>query len=309
MSSGPDRIFAADWSVNARGRWMCRVERDGDRFHLHAPEPVGDPETLVERVAAGARSTLLGLDLPIGLPRRYAAAAGIASFRAFLDELDAGARPNFFDVTEAPSLDQPFYPPHSRERGRHSRATLAAALGVSHTDDLLRACDRGGGGRRKAECLFFTCGGAQVGRAAGHAWRTVLLPRLDRVRLWPFDGPLRDLASAPGVTIAEIYPAAAYARLGVGMTRGMSKRRREDRRAVCADIRDAMARLRVTPDAAAAAVIDGGFAADHDFDALLGALLLVDAIQSADVEPPPDETIRGVEGWIIGTAHSRGPTS
>ena len=72
---------------------------------------MGDPALLVSRLLAEGAPVVLGLDLPLGLPRAYAKDCAAPDFPAFLRALTA--RPDFFAVN--PTLatigrERPFYP-------------------------------------------------------------------------------------------------------------------------------------------------------------------------------------------------------
>jgi len=157
--------------------------------------------------------------------------------------------------------------------------------------------------RKAAECLFFTLGGAQVGRAAISGWRELLQPSLDRLRLWPFDGPLPSLLAQTGFVVAEIYPAEAYGHLGVaiGSRSRTTKKSREHRRAACAHWLTGGLPDAIVLSREARAAILTGFASDDDFDAfagLLGMLLVVLGLRPPG--EPADPEVRAVEGWILG---------
>ncbi len=58
---------------------MARAMLENDRYIAHAPEPVGNSETLLERMhkVVGEDDTILiGFDFPIGLPAAYAERVG-----------------------------------------------------------------------------------------------------------------------------------------------------------------------------------------------------------------------------------------
>ena len=123
----------ADWSIDPRKRWISVALRHGDGWRVAAPAQVGEVATLFDRLRAlaGGGAVALGLDLPLGLPRAYAARhAREADFPAFLRGL--AARPGFFEVCD--SLDElsgerPFYP--RRPRAGMTRAAHAAAVQVT----------------------------------------------------------------------------------------------------------------------------------------------------------------------------------
>jgi hypothetical protein len=89
---------------------------ENDRYIAHAPEPVGNPETLLERMheVVGEDDTILiGFDLPIGLPAAYAERVGAHDFLDLLPTLGRGEWSDFYEVAEEPAdigLHRPFYP-------------------------------------------------------------------------------------------------------------------------------------------------------------------------------------------------------
>ncbi|EFH11119.1 hypothetical protein HMPREF0731_2663, partial [Pseudoroseomonas cervicalis ATCC 49957] len=102
----------ADWSVDPRKRWVSIARRRaGGDWRAEAPRLVGEPAALVAGLLAEGVPVALGLDLPLGLPRGYAAGRGEADFPAFLRGLVAS--PDFFLVSptlETVTTARPFYP-------------------------------------------------------------------------------------------------------------------------------------------------------------------------------------------------------
>lgn len=300
----------ADWSVDPRKRWMAVARRAGTFWHLSAPAPVGDVATLLARLRQAGGGVLLGLDLPLGLPRAYAARhAREADFPAFLRGL--AARPGFFRVAatlDEVSADRPFYPAHSV--AGMTRAAHAAALGLASAAELNRAVDRATAERPAGAPPFWTLGANQSGRAALAAWRDLLLPAFARPApplLWPFEGSLPALAdsgAASGrIVMAETYPAEAMRHLGLRM--GGSKRRQADRLALAPALLSVMERLRAAPDAAMRDAVACGFGADaageDRFDCTLGVLCVLNVL--AGHRPafvPDDPWIGRWEGWVLG---------
>ncbi|HEX7388862.1 MAG TPA: hypothetical protein VF286_02045, partial [Acidiphilium sp.] len=123
----------ADWSVDARKRWMTLARRRRGRWHVTAPEPVGEPATLFARLLARDEGAPVGfgVDFPLGLPRAYAARAGIDDFPAWLRGLDP-AGPVFApcETMDQVGLDRPFYP-RTSIAGAGQMARLAEKLGIS----------------------------------------------------------------------------------------------------------------------------------------------------------------------------------
>jgi hypothetical protein len=285
---------------------MAVARRDGPLWRLAAPLPVGDPATLLQRLRDPHGAVLLGLDCPIGLPRGYAEAHGIAAdFPAFLRGL--ADRPAFFHVCvtlDEVGPDRPFYP--ARGVAGMTRAAHAAALGLESAQALNRAVDRATAERPAGAPPFWTLGANQSGKAALSAWRTMLVPALaggTALRLWPFDGDLSGLFSPGMIVVAETYPAEALRHLGLRM--GGSKRRRADRVALAAPLRAAMARLGAEPDAAMEAAVADGFgtdAAGEDcFDCTLGVLCALNVLAgNRPAFVPADNWVRHWEGWVLG---------
>jgi hypothetical protein len=307
MSHSATIVAHADWSVDPRKRWVAVARRDADVWRLAAPEPVGEVAAFLPRLrrAAGGGAAAVGLDLPIGLPRAYAASLPERNFLHFLAAL--AERPDFFRVcatlTEV-TPEQPFYP--TRGLRGMTRAAHAAALGLGDTAALSRACDRATAERPAGAPLFWTLGANQVGKAAVAAWQAMLLPALagdDDVRLWPFAGPYRSLLSPGAVALAETYPAEALRHLGIRL-KG-SKRRHADRAKVADQLAGAMAALAVLPDREMDAALGDGFGSDASgedrFDCVLGVLCVLNVLAGNRPDTvPPDPWICSWEGWVLG---------
>ncbi len=247
----------------------------------------------------------LGVDLPIGVPRTYAARRPEAGFLDFLATI--GGWPDFFRVCETLAEirpDRPFYP--ARGIKGMTRASHAAALGLGDASGLSRACDRATVERPAGAPLFWTLGANQSGKAAIAAWRDMLLPahaRGDRLRLWPFQGPFLGLLEPGAVAVAETYPAEALRHLGIEL-RG-SKRRQSDRAGAAPALLAAMARLDVTPEAALVEAATGGLgrdpAGEDRFDCLLGVLCVINVLAGHRPDSTPDDPwLTTWEGWVLG---------
>ncbi len=267
---------------------------------------MGDVGTLFRRLRAEARGApvALGIDVPLGLPRDYAARhlAGLPGFPAFLDGL--AARPAFLDVCttlDQVSPDRPFYP----QRGLRGMTRLAhaQALGLADADRLHRQCDRATAERPAGAPLFWTLGANQAGKAAISAWRDLLRPALAMPNLWPFDGPFRALLRPGQIALAETYPAEAMRQLGLRM--GGSKRRQADRLALAPSIVAAMASLGAQPDAGLSAWLGSGFGSDaageDRLDCLLGVLCVLQVVLGRRTDAAPaDPWVQRWEGWVLG---------
>lgn len=249
---------------------------------------------------------LLGVDLPIGLPRAYAARAGIEDFRQGLVAFGHGHWRCFYEPAADPNqirLVRPFYPRTGRRGVRQD--DLVRGLSLESPAELRRRCDWPTIRRPGAARLFWTLGAQQVGKAAITGWRDLLAPavrRRDPVRLWPFDGPLAELLQGPVVTVAEAYPAELYHRIGVGRGR-WSKRRPADRRAHGPALIEAAGGLGAALDGRLVEMIETGFGERADgedrFDAVAGVLGLLDVLKAGICEPA-EPTVRRIEGWILG---------
>jgi hypothetical protein len=283
------------------------ARRDGGRWILSAPRLVGDPARFLDalRSEADGAPVALGVDLPIGVPRTYAALRPEPGFLAFLETIRGW--PDFFTVCETIAelrIDRPFYP--SRGIKGMTRASHAAALGLGLPSGLSRLCDRATAERPAGAPLFWTLGANQSGKAAIAAWRDVLLPAMMSggfARLWPFEGPFRALLAPGAVTIAETYPAEALRHLGLKL-RG-SKRRQSDRAAIAAELRATAIRLGGVPGPELEDALRDGFgpdaAGEDRFDCFLGVLCVINVLLGNRPDTlPADPWLATWEGWVLG---------
>jgi hypothetical protein len=309
----PEVVAHADWSVSAGKRWLARADRrPAGGYRLFAPEPVGQPGAVIQRLTAGG-SLFLGLDLPFGVPAAWAERAGVEDFRALLPALGHGSWSAFFEPAAERSeigTRRPFYPRHAGSRGTVRISDLVQELGLSGVRDLHRRCDLAHPDRPRAAPLFWTVGAKQVGRAAISAWRDLIQPTLAAgidLAIWPFEGPLDQLLARHPVVLAETYPAEMQGQIGVRIGRvGFgSKRRKADRQAAAPDLLSTAAALglELEPALRAATLAGFGDAADGEdrFDCVLGLLGMLNVVlgrRAPDV--PADPEIRRIEGWILG---------
>ncbi len=306
MSHGATLAAHADWSVDPRKCWVAVAHREGVGWRLVAPALVGEVASFLSRLRSSTSggAVALGVDLPIGLPRAYAAGVPESHFLDFLNRI--AARPDFFRVCATladVTPERPFYPARG-VRGM-TRAAHAEALGLDGAAALSRACDRATAERPAGAPLFWTLGANQSGKAAIAAWQEMLLPALadPAVRLWPFAGPYRDLLAPGGVALAETYPAEALRHLRIRL-KG-SKRRQSDRAAVAEQLGAAMAALGALPDPALARMIADGFGSDamgeDRFDCVLGVLCVLNVLAGNRPDTAPaDPWIQRWEGWVLG---------
>ena len=297
----------ADWSLDARKRFVTVARRGTRGWMLAAPVPVGPVDNFLDRLrlAAAGAPVALGVDFPLGLPRAYVARHAEGDFRGFLRGLLD--RPEFFQVcAELAKISpaRPFYP--ARGIRGMTRAAHAAALGLPDAAALSRLCDRATAIRPAGAPLFWTLGANQAGKAAIAAWRDMLVPALAAdapIDLWPFAGPFRGLLAPGRVAIAETYPAEALRHLGLRVPG--SKRRQADRLAMVDDLRAAMAALGARPHRALAATLADGFGADaageDRFDSFLGALCVINVLEGNRPDTTPDDLwLTRWEGWVLG---------
>lgn len=288
MRCAAQRILHADWSQAPSRRALVLAAPHGRGFTLS----LGDPRRA--RVWLRAPGTLFAVDAPIGLPRAYARARGIRSFRAFLADL--GPDDPFFEPIappDRPSLARPFYPARP---GGATRAQLLEGLGLGCFEALLRECDR----RVGAHALFWTLGPGQCGKAALSLWHELLRPHLAEVALWPFDGPLAELMGAGRPVVAETYPTLARRLLTLPR---LAKRLRPARAALAPALKERARDLGAAFDPGLERELEEGFprTGEHGFDALMGCLLALAVLVGALPSGEPDlEVVRTVEGWILG---------
>src|ERR1700735_3575786 len=91
-------VAHADWSIDPRKRWVAVARRTAAGWLLQAPRPVGDVASFLEhlRIEAEGGPGALGVDLPLGLPRAYAAQRQEPGFLHFLRATRSW--PDFFRV-------------------------------------------------------------------------------------------------------------------------------------------------------------------------------------------------------------------
>jgi hypothetical protein len=273
-----------------------------------APVPVGPPHELASRLIAAAAggAAVLGLDLPLGLPRLYAERhAGAHDFPSFLRTLRD--RPGFFAVAATlaeVSPYRPFYP--ARGLRGMTRAAHAAALGLPDTSCLGRRCDLRTVARPAGAPMFWTLGANQAGKAAIAAWREMLLPALAaraQLRFWPFQGRLAELATPGALVLAETYPAECYRHIGLRLPG--SKRSQGTRTQAGAALASWADQAGVGLAPALATTISDGFGADaageDRFDCVCGLFGVLNVLLGRRDEGYPDDpALLRWEGWVLG---------
>ena len=336
----PALIAHADWGTDRRKRQVAVavLTRAGSSGHGSRGDGSGSyvVESLAPAVdgpgffsqlqaAADPGQAMAGFDFAIGVPRSYAAAAGITAFPELLEALGTPPWQSFHLVAAQPdeiSLHRPFYP---MRPGAARREHLHLALGLSGSD-LRRRCEG-----NDAESLFWTLGSKQVGKGALIGWRLIAAARrvTPGVRLWPFDGSLSRLLTGQLLTrqvlsgqvltaraatvVAETYPREYYRYLGPSAARGRwSKRRRADRLKQVAGLFAWAESLPVEWDAGIRRRVESGFSdnsnGEDEFDAVVGLLGMIAVVTGAiDAGVPSDDpAVISTEGWILGRA-ANGP--
>jgi len=311
----------ADWGATPRKRQVAEARLAGSGrpgepstyvvTSLRPAPDAGGPEGGLLRqlaTAAAPGQAIAGFDFPIGLPRAYAAAAGISSFPGFLDVLGSPPWQQFSVVARHASeiaLGRPFYP---AVPGGTRREHLYRALGLTAAE-LRRRCEGS-----DAETLFWTLGGKQVGKAALNGWRLLSAARQWQppVALWPFDGPLPALlGGSGGVVAAEAYPREYYRYVRPAVRARWSKRRRDDRLAWVPGLLTWAESLGVSWDAGIRRRVEAGLSpgldGEDEFDAVIGLLGVIAVVTGAipSGEPDHDPAITTTEGWILGRVAAR----
>src|SRR3954471_6379530 len=76
-------LIHADWSVDPRKRWQASAVRSDGSWQVSASGPVGPTPEFLDQVfgSANGSRTLVGFDLPIGIPSAYGSKTRLADFR------------------------------------------------------------------------------------------------------------------------------------------------------------------------------------------------------------------------------------
>ena len=158
---------------------------------------------------------------------------------------------------------------------------------------ILRQCERETG----ACSLFWTLGGNQVGRAAISGWSEVIVPNLDKIGLWPFDGALAELVVKYDVAVVETYPGDVYTRLEI--PRQLGKTEQKKRKSVADKLLKWLLTNPVDASDGLIEAIKSGFANDDQFDAVVGLFGMLDVVEDRQSEGNPGDS-NVWEGWILG---------
>ncbi len=299
-------VVHCDWSMRAAGRWSAEAHRGADGgWRASGPSNVPEPAALVERLVALAAdgATLAAFDFPIGFPAAFGAATGYDGFAPVLDAIGRGDWPEIFAVAAAPGEVGPRRPFYPARPGGTRLAHLLDGHGVATVAELVRACERPGSEGGAAGCMFWTMGAQQVGKAALHGWREVIVPARRRgAALWPFEGDLATLAGRGGLVLAESYPGDGYGQLGFAIRK---KGNLALRAALAPHLAARAGERGVALDVGLSAALAAGFpreaGSDDGFDAVVGLLAALAVAAGARAAAPPlDEDMGRWEGWILG---------
>ena len=301
-------VAHADWSIDPRKRWVAIARRDAAVWRLAAPAPVGDVATFLARLrrAADGGAVALGVDLPVGLPRAYAADLPERDFLHFLTT--TATRPDFFQVCATLAEvgpGRPFYP--ARGVAGMTRAAHAAALGWMALPPCRAPATAPLRNVRPARRCSGRSAPTSRARRRSPPGSTMLLPALasgDDVRIWPFAG------AVPG--------AAGTRRRGAGgdlSGRGAAPSRHPAERQQApaggpGGGREPVARRhggagRCLPDPGLQQAIADGFgrdaAGEDRFDCVLGVLCVLNVLAGNRPDTAPaDPWISRWEGWVLG---------
>ena len=301
-------VAHADWGVDPRKRWVAVAAGSvNEGWSAAAAGVLPEGRDLRSQLTVPFNEQLIvGFDFPIGLPRAYAARAGVPRFLEVLPRLGRDDWVDFFSVADLPneiSIDRPFYPRSARVKGAKQQVHLTSALGLA-TSELRRRCELAQPGRAAACPLFWTVGGNQVGKGALAGWEILRAHPSGALSYWPFDGSFAELIESRDTIVAETYPAEFYGHLG--LPRVVSKRRQASRAMCATRLREAANDLRIRLAPALEQQIEQGFGAtihgEDAFDAFVGLVGMINVISDRrpSGEPIDDEHVRTVEGWILG---------
>ena len=198
-------ILCADWSKGARGRAVY-IGLPGTRTIQRIDHAWWTLDELLDTASrySPLGPVLVAVDAPIGVPKSFVPRRPPDfEFTRWLKT--AAEHPGFFTVCG--ELDdwgphRPFFGIQGGDGGRDRWVERMRAHGV----EPLREIDR----RTGAKPLFIVNG---IPGAVGHAAQDIsksILKNRRRLSVWPFDGPLSELAVPDRPTLAEMYPRAMY---------------------------------------------------------------------------------------------------
>lgn len=312
-------VAHADWSLTTKKRWITVARRDACNtpWTIDVPQRVnallgkGVPtDELPARIAATHHHTLIGLDLPLGVPRIIGTHTGLERFHELLEHVRDGTPTwrEFLTPCEQASQISAYRPFYPRAPRGSRRAHLIEGLDAHDWSDLLRRGDAPEPGGAKPCPLFWCVGANQVGKAAITGWRELLIPLLNKehIKMWPFDGRLDDLTASrtPCTIMVEVYPAEVYQWLKFDWG-NLGKRTQTGRLAQSDKLLDALDTLSARPSPGLQNLIMDGFGqgatGEDPFDSLVGVVGMLHILGAKrPLFEPEDTTTRSLEGWIFG---------
>ena len=215
MESQPRFFVSADWSKDP-GKRSVYVADLSERLIYRETRPdwaLGSLMALARQLSEQG-STLVGVDLVLGVPRSY--------WELVLAEPRYGQPSTFIDWLARLDSDSGFFDPANtvkdHEQWRVDRPWFHVPPGkgglTSFTqktrDGLRRRIDQKTG----AKPVFVVSGiPGTVGSGTRDFWQELAacLASDRHFAVWPFDGPLSELLRTKGVVLAETYPGLAYA--------------------------------------------------------------------------------------------------
>ena len=201
----------ADWSIGPGKRWITVARRGARGWAARGAAAGRRSRGAAWTAAAPGVPVALGLDLPLGVPREYAARRAEPDFPAFLRGL--AARPGFFAVNAGWRRSRrAALLPGARRAGDDARGACggARAVGAGGAVALVRPRDRRAAGRRAgvldARRQPVGQGGDRglAGLAGAGAGR-----RARRSRSGPSRAGCTRCWRPGGAVLAEVYPAEA----------------------------------------------------------------------------------------------------
>jgi ABC-type cobalamin/Fe3+-siderophores transport system ATPase subunit len=250
-----------------------------------------------ELALTGSDVGLIAVDCPIGFPRALARVAAMPSYRGLINDLASGRRTELLTVGARSSTTSPF--------SRASTRNIARDFRLS-PDELLRECDKATTQRMHLDVVFSVRHTRRAGRSPLAVLNAFNGVDPNKLLIWPFDGPIAELAarSLPVIAEASAQEAESQLRVGVGPGTGKTKRNASDRRGASASLASAyrLERIRLSEDQSA--LMNAGFATVFEFDAALILVAVLRALRTGIAEPD-DDAARSTEGWVLGQPYPR----
>jgi hypothetical protein len=97
-----DMLVHADWSTNARKKWMTSAERIPQGWLITAPRLVPSASDFMDQWLFSDRTVLVGFDFPIGVPAAFGRRTGFDHFPEALTKFGIGEWASFFVIADRP---------------------------------------------------------------------------------------------------------------------------------------------------------------------------------------------------------------